>query len=95
MNTERTPSSEVWMQLRDRKRLATIMVVQGVSHRQLAKAAGWKSHSYLGRLIRGEVNTLDPEAALRISHFLGVGVDDLFLVRVSSDAAKTGRGHAA
>ena len=83
------------MQLRDRKRLATIMVVQGVSHRQLAKAAGWKSHSYLGRLIRGEVNTLDPDAALRISHFLGVGVDDLFLVRVSSVAAQNGRGRAA
>lgn len=74
------------MELRDRKKLAKLMVIQNVSHRQLSTAAGWKSHSYLGRLLRGEVATLEPEPALRISKFLGVGVDDLFLVRVSSTA---------
>jgi len=80
------------MQVRDRKRLATIMTIQNVSHRELAEAAGWKSHSYLGRLLRGTVNTLDTDAALRISNHLGVGVDDLFLVRVSSNTGQNGRG---
>lgn len=84
------------MILRDRKRLATVMAVQGVSHRQLAQAAGWKAHSYLGRLLRGEVKTLDPDAALRIAKHLGVGVDDLFLTRTSDDTGRTSqRGRAA
>ena len=65
----RAPIGEVWMFLTDagRKRLATILVVQDVSQRQLATAAGWRSHSYLGRLLRGEENTLSPEAAARKS----------------------------
>lgn len=37
--------------------------------------------------MRGEVDTLDPEPALRIARYLGVGVDDLFMPRLSSDTA--------
>jgi transcriptional regulator with XRE-family HTH domain len=86
MASKRTPTSEVWMQLseRGRKRLATLMVIQDKSQRDVARAAGWSSHSYLGRLLRGEVETLEPEPALRIARYFGVGVDDLFVVRVSS-----------
>lgn len=69
----------------NRKRLARLMVIQGVSQRELAFAAGWASHSYLGRLLRGEANTLEPQAAVRIAHALGVGTDDLFIARSSSD----------
>ena len=69
------------MQLIDPKRLAKLMVIQDISQRELAKAAGWKSHSYLGRLLRGEVRTLDLEPAIRIAMTLGVGTDDLFLAR--------------
>jgi transcriptional regulator with XRE-family HTH domain len=72
------------MELRDRKKLARLMIVQEETHRSLARAAGWKSHSYLGRLLRGEVKTLDTDAALRIAHKLRVPVDDLFLIRVDS-----------
>lgn len=78
------PAPELWMILRDRKRLAKLMVIQGVSSRELARAAGWKSHSYLNRLLRGEVTSLKTDPALRIAHHLGVGVDDLFLTRVST-----------
>lgn len=74
-----------------RKRLATILVVQEVSQRKLAEAAGWRSHSYLGRLLRGEENTLSPEAAARIAAHLGVGMDTFFVPRVSGDAAQTAR----
>lgn len=70
------------MELRDRKKLARLMVVQEVSQRELAAAAGWKSHSYLGRLMRGDVKTLETDPALRIAHYLQVGVEDLFLTRV-------------
>ena len=79
---------ELYMKLIDRKRLAKLMLIQGVSQRDVAEAAGWKSHSYLGRLIRGTVDTLEPEPALRIARFLGVGVDDLFMPRLSSDTAQ-------
>lgn len=75
-------ASEVYMQLRDRKKLARLMIVQEISQRELASAAGWKSHSYLGRLLRGEVKTLGTDPALRIAHKLMVPVDDLFQVRV-------------
>lgn len=77
------------MILKDRKQLAKLMVIQGVSQRQVAEAAQWRSHSYLGRLLRGEVKTLDPDAAIRIACFFGVGVDDLFVARVSSDTLQT------
>lgn len=71
------------MELRDRKKLARLMIVQDVTQRELAQAAGWKTHSYLGRLLRGQGKTLNPEPALRIAHTLGVGVEDLFLTKVS------------
>lgn len=70
-----------------RKRLATILVVQDVSQRSLALAAGWRSHSYLGRLLRGEVSTLDPQAAARIAAYLGVGMDTFFVPRTSTAVA--------
>lgn len=75
------------MVLKDRKQLAKLMVIQGVSARQMAKVAGWKSHSYMNRLLSGDARTLGTDPALRIAHHLGVGVDDLFLVRVSNDVA--------
>lgn len=83
------------MVLIDRKKLAKLLVIQGVSQRELAVAAGWRSHSYLGRLLRGEVTTLEPEPAARIAAYLGVGIDDLFVARLSSDIARSGaRGRA-
>ena len=80
---------EVYMILRDRKKLARLMVIQEETHRSLSEAAGWRSHSYLGRLLRGEVKTLDTDAALRIAHRLRVPVDDLFLIRVDSNPGDT------
>lgn len=73
----------IWMQLRDPKKLKRLMIVQDISQRELARAAGWKSHSYLGRLMSGKVTTLSTDPALRIAHALGVGVEDLFLTKVS------------
>jgi transcriptional regulator with XRE-family HTH domain len=71
-----------------RKRLKKLMLIQGVSQRELADAIGWASHSYLGRFIRGDVRSIDTEAAVRIAHHFGVGVDDLFVARSSNDGAR-------
>ena len=83
------------MQIRDLKMLQKLMVIQGVSQRHLATAAGYRSHAYMGRILRGEVNTLEPEAAVRIAHFFRVGVDDLFLVRVSTRSGEPVRSDVA
>lgn len=85
------------MVLKDEKQLAKLMVIQGCSQRELARAAGWKSHTYMQRLLKpGGPKTLEPEHAVRIAKYLGVGVDDLFLVKTSSDAAYFAkRGDAA
>lgn len=83
------------MEVKNPRTIAKLMVIQGVSQRTLAQRAGYKSHAYMGRILRGEVKTLDPEAAVRIAKFLGVGVDDLFLVRVSNDAGRNMKSRGA
>lgn len=77
------------MILKDRRKLAKLMVIEGLTHRELAKVAGYQAHSYVSRLIRGEVNSLGTDAALRIAHRLGVAVDDLFLSEPSSNSGAT------
>lgn len=83
------------MQIRDLKMLKKLMVIQGVSQRQLATAAGYKSHAYMGRILRGEVNTLETDAAVRIACHFGVGIDDLFLGRVSTRTEGIDRSNVA
>ena len=73
------------MRLHNLKGLRTLMVVRDVSQRRLALAAGYRSHAYMGRLLRGEVDTLGSEAASRIARFLQVDTDFLFAPQVSSD----------
>ncbi|WP_228822202.1 helix-turn-helix domain-containing protein [Nocardia farcinica] len=70
------------MELVNREMLERLMKTRGVSQRQLAAIAGWKSHTYMQRLMRGEVKTLSTDPALRIAHYFGVPVDLLFLTRV-------------
>lgn len=83
------------MRLIDRKRLAKLMAIQGVSGRQLANAVGWRSHTYLQRLLRGEVDTLDVNKAVRIAEYLQVGIDDLFMARSSNVSSHNGKRVAA
>jgi transcriptional regulator with XRE-family HTH domain len=70
------------MQLKDRDLLAALMSSKKLSGRALAKQVGWESHTYLQRLLRGEVNTLDPKKAIIIAHYLGVPLELLFVPRV-------------
>lgn len=66
------------MILKDRKALARLMALEGMSQRGLAERAGWRSHSYVGRLVAGTARAVTPEAAARIAAALSVRVDDLF-----------------
>lgn len=83
------------MELKDRALLRQFMETQRVSARRLAVAAGWRSHTYMQRLLRGEVKTLETEPALRIAHFFGVPVDILFVTRTSSDLGRNARDRGA
>ncbi len=80
---------EFWMELKDREFLMELMQEQGVSGRELSKFAGWKSHTYLQRLLRdGGPKTLETDPAIRIAFRLGVPVHRLFLTRASVDRAQ-------
>ena len=83
------PRFEVYMLLTDRKRLARLIEIQDVSKRRVALAAGWKSHTYLLRLLSGEARTVEPEHAVKIATFLGVDVADLFLPKVTTTGGRT------
>lgn len=99
MSTQTGRLPELWMRLHNRKGLLKLMAIQNVSARQLAKAAGWKSHSYMNRLLKdpknGGVDTLEVEPAVRIAKYLGVGVDDLFVARLSSETGPSAKRGAA
>lgn len=79
------------MYVRDRKRLATLMVIQEISIRQMAIAAGWKSHTYLQRLLSGTAKTLKTDPAILIAHTLGVPIEDLFVTQTDAITVHHGR----
>ena len=83
------------MQVRDWRRLARLALIQQATHRQIAEAIGWKSHTYVGRILRGEVRTMDPESAVRLCHFFGVAVDDFFVTRSSRNPGRNVKDAAA
>lgn len=82
----RTPQiGAIWMELVDLKLLRTLMKSHGVSQRQLAVVAGYRSHAYMGRILRGEVRTLEPTPAARIAHYFAIDLDVLFRARSSTN----------
>lgn len=88
-------SFEVYMLLTDRKRLARLIEIQDVSKRSVATAAGWRSHTYLLRLLKGEATTVEPEHAVKIATFLGVDVADLFTPKVTKASGRSGKSTRA
>lgn len=78
------------MQVRDPKKLRRLLVVNNQSARQLAKGVGYSSHSYVNRILAGDIKTVTPARATAIARFLKVDVDDLFAAVVSTPAARSG-----
>lgn len=79
------------MQVIDPKKIRKLMVIQDVSARKLADEVGYASHSYINRILSGDIKTVTPERAARISRYFGVGIDDLFVARLSTDARQVGK----
>lgn len=82
---------EIWMELKDLELLQELMETHEVSARELSRFAGWKSHTYLQRLLRGEVKTLKTDPAIRIAYRLQVPVHRLFVTKVSADGGQNAR----
>ncbi len=86
---------EIWMELKDHTLLAELMETKKISARKLAEDAGWKSHTYLQRLLRGEVKTLKAEPAARIAYRLEVPFNLLFVTRASTSSGQVVREEKA
>lgn len=78
------------MELINRDKLLRRMETMNVSKRELARAAGYRSHSYMRRLLDGEAKTLNTDPALRIAHYLHLDVDDIFVTKVESATDRPG-----
>lgn len=85
------------MELKDRELLIELIneqIEQGKlrSKRELAEFAGWKSHTYLQRLLKpvsqGGVDTLKTDPAIRIAYRLGTPVHRLFSTKSSANRAQ-------
>lgn len=72
-----------------------LMAIQGISQREMARRVGYASHAYMGLIMKGDVKTVTPEKAALIANELGVGVDDLFLVRTSTDTGRNDQRKAS
>lgn len=76
---DKQTAREVRLVVIDPRRIVTGACLAGVSLRQLARAAGWSSHTYLLRILDGRVTVVSPAAGVAIAGALGMGVDDLFV----------------
>lgn len=83
------------MRVIDPKRILKLMAIQDVSTRALAREVGYASPTHVRRILDGTHKTVTPERAARIARFLGVGIDDLFVPRLSTDARQTVKRGAA
>lgn len=81
--------TEIWMEVRDLTLLLELMETKKISARALARDAGWKSHTYLQRLLRGEEKTLKAEPAARIAYRLEVPFNLLFVTHASDKSARS------
>lgn len=79
---------DLWMEVRDLEMLKSLQIVRKVSNRDMAKIAGYNAHSYMNRIMKGDAKTMDPEPALRLAKFFGVGVEYLFSTEVSTKPAQ-------
>lgn len=86
-----TQVMELYMLIKDPDLFRRLMESKRISARQLAQRMGWASHSYVNRLRTGTVNSVTPDAAVKIAYLLEVPVDLIFVPRVSGETRRTVR----
>lgn len=81
--------TELYMLVNDADLLRRLLKTKKKTARQLSRQMGWRSHSYLNRILSGEVRTVTPDVAVKIAYLLEVPVDLIFVPRVSGDARQS------
>lgn len=71
------------MQVKSPELIKVLMKDLKISGRQLSETVGWNSHTYLQRILRGEIRTVTTDKAEKIAITLGVPRDVLFVPKVS------------
>ena len=66
------------MIVKDAELLRRLMKASGVTARQLARDLGWSSHSYVNRILTGQVVTVRAETAQRVADRLEVPIGLVF-----------------
>lgn len=79
------------MIVKDADLLRRLLETKGITARQLARDMGWASHSYVNRILSGQVRTVKPDAAVKIAYLLQVPVDLVFVPRVPGNAGRNVR----
>jgi hypothetical protein len=85
---------ELYMIVKDAELIRRLMAThtpQPITARQITRALGFKGHSYMNRVLNGEVHSVKVETANKIAYMLGVPVDLLFVAKASGDALRTVR----
>jgi transcriptional regulator with XRE-family HTH domain len=90
-----TPTMELFMFVKDADLLRRLLESKGLTARQVTRDMGWKSHSYLNRILTGQVRTVTPDAAVKLAYLLQVPVDLIFVPRVSGDTRHIARQKSA
>lgn len=83
------------MKVRDPIQISRLMVRKGVSARELSKAAGWKSHTYMLRILDGRIKSVQREPARLIAEYLGVDPDRIFLTEVIGEGGQNVKSRSA
>lgn len=79
------------MQVKSPELIKVLMKDLKISGRQLSEFVGWNSHTYLQRILRGEIRTVTTDKAEKIAICLGVPRDVLFVPKVSTNHEQTVR----
>ena len=85
---------ELYMIVKDAELIRRLMVTRSggpISAREISRRMGWESHSYMNRILNGQVRTVTTDTAVKVAYLLGVPVDLIFTPKVSSDSGQNVR----
>lgn len=85
---------ECWMEIKDLEFFRDKIDDSPLNRRQIAALVGWRSHSYLNKLYKGDAKTLKVEPAVRMAKVLGARIDHLFVTKVSDVPAQNDKRKA-
>ncbi|WP_370291529.1 helix-turn-helix domain-containing protein [Nocardioides sp.] len=95
MGINNHPITELYMLVKDADLIRRLMESKGLTARRISRDMGWSSHSYLNRVLNGQVRSVTPDAAVKLAYLLQVPVDLIFVPRVSGDTRQNVRRMAS